>query len=61
MVECTTATGWQVMRMAWSAPRELVNCSPADTSLSSDCRAMGGGGGGDDDEMKMEGEWGWGG
>ena len=39
MVECTTATGWQVMRMAWSGPRELVNCSPADTSLSSDCRA----------------------
>ena len=36
-MEFSTATGWQVMRMAWSTPRELVNFSPADTSLNSDC------------------------
>ena len=31
-----TATGWQVMRMDWSAPREVVKSSLGDTSDNSD-------------------------
>ena len=33
----TTATGWQVIRMDWSAPREVVKSSLGDTSDNSDC------------------------
>ena len=33
----TAATGWQVMRMDWSAPREVVKSSLGDTSDNSDC------------------------
>ncbi len=36
-VLCTVATGLTVMRIDWSAPRELTNSSPGDTSLIVDC------------------------
>ena len=36
----TTATGWQVIRMDWSAPREVVKSSLGDTSDNSDCVCM---------------------
>lgn len=35
-VPWTTATGWQVMRIDWSAPSEVVKSSPGETSESSD-------------------------
>ena len=38
----TELTGRQVMRIDWSAPREVVNSSLGETSLNSD---WGGGGG----------------
>ena len=36
-VWCTELVGWHVMRMLWSAPREIVNSSLGETSESSDC------------------------
>ena len=36
----TTATGWQVIRIDWSAPREVVKSSLGDTSDNSDCVCM---------------------
>ena len=35
-VPWTTATGWQVMRIDWSAPSDVVKSSPGETSESSD-------------------------
>ena len=33
---CSVVAGWQVMRMDWSTPREVVKSSLGDTSDSSD-------------------------
>jgi len=40
-VPWTVATGWQVMRIDWSTPREVVKSSFGDTSESSDWRGGG--------------------
>lgn len=40
-VPWTVATGWQVMRMDWSTPSDVVKSSPGDTSESSDWRGEG--------------------
>ena len=45
MLPWTELTGRQVMRIDWSAPREVVNSSLGETSLNSDWGGGGGGGG----------------
>ena len=49
MLPWTELTGRQVMRIDWSAPREVVNSSLGETSFNSDWGGGGGGGGGGDD------------
>ena len=57
-VPWTTATGWQVMRIDWSAPSEVVKSSPGETSESSDYwRERGEGRRGETEDEEREGRW----
>ena len=56
-VPWTTATGWQVMRIDWSAPSDVVKSSPGETSESSDYgRERGEGRRGEEEVGVKEGE-----
>ena len=56
-VPWTTATGWQVMRIDWSAPSEVVKSSPGETSESSDYWRERGEGRGKTENEEREGRW----